>query len=136
MNKSYISVWNDALGTWVAAPETAMSHSGKGAASSCTISPGVAAVARPARPFKAALMPIAMAIGAAMLPGTAAAQATTGNGGLELCPAGVGGAGSSWGPLSSAVGIMNCTAPAPVRQRDVVLTEQRGGQQRLLGLRR
>ncbi|NYH15290.1 hypothetical protein GGD41_002518 [Paraburkholderia bryophila] len=96
----------------------------------------MAAVARPARPFKAALMPIAMAIGAAMLPGTAAAQATTGNGGLELCPAGVGGAGSSWGPLSSAVGIMNCTAPAPVRQRDVVLTEQRGGQQRLLGLRR
>nr|WKF59946.1 Autotransporter adhesin UpaG [Paraburkholderia busanensis] len=56
-------------------------------------------------------MPIAMAIGAAMLPGTAAAQATTGNGGLELCPAGVGGLGSSWGPLSSAVGFMNCTAP-------------------------
>ncbi len=112
MNKSYISVWNDALGAWVAAPETASSHGGKGTASSCTISPGVAAVARPARPFKAALMPIAMAIGAAMSPGTAAAQATTGSGGLELCPAGVGGVGSSWGPLSSAVGIMDCTAPA------------------------
>ncbi|AIP37019.1 coiled stalk of trimeric autotransporter adhesin family protein [Paraburkholderia xenovorans LB400] len=53
-------------------------------------------------------MPIAMAIGVAMLPGTAAAQAVTGNGGLELCPAGVGGIGSSWGPLSSAVGIMSC----------------------------
>ncbi|WCM23274.1 YadA-like family protein [Paraburkholderia bryophila] len=112
MNKSYISVWNDALGTWVAAPETATLHSGKGAASSCSMSPGVAAVARPARPFKAALMPIAMAIGAVMSPGAGATEATTGNGGLELCPAGGGGVGSSWGPLSSAVGIMNCTAPA------------------------
>ena len=55
-------------------------------------------------------MPIAMAIGVAMLPGTAAAQATTGNGGLELCPGGVGGIGSSWGPLSSAVGLMNCSS--------------------------
>jgi autotransporter adhesin len=56
-------------------------------------------------------MPIAMAIGVAMLPGMAAAQASTGNGGLELCPGGVGGTGSSWGPLSSAVGIMDCAVP-------------------------
>ncbi|MGF6869214.1 autotransporter adhesin [Paraburkholderia sp. GAS205] len=51
-------------------------------------------------------MPIAMAIGAAMLPGMAFAQAATGNGGLELCPGGVGGTGSSWGILSSSA--LNC----------------------------
>jgi autotransporter adhesin len=61
-------------------------------------------------PLKAAFMPIAMAIGAAMLPGTAVAQASTGNGGLELCPGGAGGVGSSWGPLSSAVGVMDCSS--------------------------
>ena len=58
-------------------------------------------------------MPIAMAIGAmgmSMLPGTAAAQAVTGNGGLELCPGqmGTAGMGSAWGPLSSTVGMMSC----------------------------
>jgi len=110
MNKSYISVWNDASGTWVAAPETAKVHSGSGSASSCTISSGSDVASRQAAPLKTAFMPIAMAIGVAMLPGTAAAQAVTGNGGLELCPAGVGGIGSSWGPLSSAVGLMNCAA--------------------------
>ena len=112
MNKSYISVWNDVSGTWVAAPETARTHCGSGTASSETISFRGQIASRPATPLKAAFMPIAMAIGAigmAMLPGTAAAQATTGNGGLELCPAGVGGTGSSWGPLSSAVGILDCS---------------------------
>jgi autotransporter adhesin len=108
MNKSYISVWNDASGTWVAAPETAKMHSGSGSASSCTISSASDVASRQGAPLKTAFMPLAMAIGVAMLPGTAAAQAVTGNGGLELCPAGVGGLGSSWGPLSSAVGFMSC----------------------------
>jgi autotransporter adhesin len=108
MNKSYISIWNDASGTWVAAPETARTRSGAGTASSCSISSGNEMASRPATPLRAAFMPIAMAIGAAMLPGMAAAQATVGNGGLELCPAGVGGLGSAWGPLSSAVGAMDC----------------------------
>jgi autotransporter adhesin len=108
MNKSYISVWNDASGTWVAAPETAKVHSGSGSASSCTISSASDVASRQGAPLKTAFMPLAMAIGVAMLPGTAAAQAVTGNGGLELCPAGVGGLGSSWGPLSSAVGFMSC----------------------------
>ncbi len=58
-------------------------------------------------------MPIAMAIGAmgmSMVPGTAAAQAVTGNGGLELCPGqlGMDAMGSSWGPVSSAVQSMRC----------------------------
>ncbi|SIT45757.1 YadA domain-containing protein [Paraburkholderia ribeironis] len=110
MNKSYISVWNDVSGTWVAAPETARTHRGAGAASSQTIPLCGESASRPATPLKAAFMPIAMAIGVAMLPGMAAAQATTGNGGLELCPGGVGGVGSSWGPLSSAVGIMDCSS--------------------------
>lgn len=47
-------------------------------------------------------MPIAMAIGAAMFPGAAsAANSVIGNGGLELCPGGVGGIGSSMGVTSS-----------------------------------
>ncbi|MEC5409519.1 hypothetical protein VOM14_28705 [Paraburkholderia sp. MPAMCS5] len=58
-------------------------------------------------------MPIAMAIGAmgmSMVPGTAAAQAVTGNGGLELCPGqlNMGAMGTSWGPVSSAVQLMKC----------------------------
>ncbi|RDK02220.1 ESPR-type extended signal peptide-containing protein, partial [Paraburkholderia lacunae] len=108
MNKSYISVWNDASGTWVAAPETAKARCGGRTASSSAISSGRDAAARPGTPLKAAFMPIAMAFGVAMLPGTAAAQATTGKGGLELCPGGVGGVGSSWGPLSSNIGFMDC----------------------------
>jgi autotransporter adhesin len=111
MNKSYISVWNDVSGTWVAAPETARTHGGTGTASSGTILSRRETAGRPATPLKAAFMPIAMAIGVAMLPGTAAAQASTGNGGLELCPGGVGGIGSAWGPLSSAVGFMDCASP-------------------------
>jgi autotransporter adhesin len=110
MNKSYISIWNDVSGTWVAAPETAKTYCGTGTASSQTISARAEAASRPSTPLKAAFMPIAMAIGVAMLPGTAAAQASTGNGGLELCPGGVGGVGSSWGPLSSAVGTMDCSS--------------------------
>ncbi|MFM0035265.1 YadA-like family protein [Paraburkholderia strydomiana] len=110
MNKSYISVWNDVSGTWVAAPETARTHCGTGTASSRTISSRTETASRLAVPLKAAFMPIAMAIGAAMLPGTAVAQASTGNGGLELCPGGAGGVGSSWGPLSSAVGVMDCSS--------------------------
>ena len=107
MNKSYISVWNDASGTWVAAPETAKTHCGSGVtASSCSVSSN--ADSGPATPLKAMFMPIAMAIGAAMMPSMTFAQAVTGNGGLELCPAGIGGMGSSWGPLSSAVGAMSC----------------------------
>ncbi|WP_345815548.1 YadA-like family protein [Paraburkholderia sp. PREW-6R] len=107
MNKSYISIWNDASGTWVAAPETAKARSGTGTvASSGAIVTSVDS--RPSTPLKAMFMPIAMAIGAAMMPGMAAAQTSPGNGGLELCPGGVGGVGSSWGPLSSAVGIMSC----------------------------
>ncbi|WP_343048331.1 ESPR-type extended signal peptide-containing protein, partial [Paraburkholderia fynbosensis] len=110
MNKSYISVWNDVSGTWVAAPETAKTHCGTGTASSRPISSRAETANRLAVPFKTAFMPIAMAISAAMLPGTAAAQASTGNGGLELCPGSAGGPGSSWGPLSSAVGVMDCSS--------------------------
>ncbi|WP_042326875.1 ESPR-type extended signal peptide-containing protein, partial [Paraburkholderia ginsengisoli] len=110
MNKTYISVWNDVSGTWVAAPETAKTHCGTGTASSGTILSRTETASRPATPLKAAFMPIAMAIGVAMLPGTAAAQATAGNGGLELCPGGVGGVGSSWGPLSSSVGFLDCSS--------------------------
>ena len=106
MNKSYISVWNDASGTWVAAPETAKTHCGTGVATSRAISANVDGVDRPATRLRASFMPIAMAIGAAMLPGMAFAQAATGNGGLELCPGGVGGTGSSWGILSSSA--LNC----------------------------
>ncbi|AFT88890.1 YadA-like family protein [Paraburkholderia phenoliruptrix] len=112
MNKSYISVWNDVSGTWVAAPETAKAR-GRATASSSTISSDAGGQSRPATALKAAFMPIAMAIGAmgmSMVPGTAAAQAVTGNGGLELCPGqlGMDAMGSSWGPVSSAVQSMRC----------------------------
>jgi len=112
MNKSYISVWNDVSGTWVAAPETAKAR-GRATASSSTISSDAGAQSRPATSLKAAFMPIAMAIGAmgmSMTPGMAAAQAVTGNGGLELCPGQLGSdaMGSSWGPVSSAVQSMRC----------------------------
>ncbi|MFM0194877.1 YadA-like family protein [Paraburkholderia strydomiana] len=113
MNKSYISVWNDVTRTWVAAPETAKAR-GRATASSTTIPADAGVESRPATALQAAFMPIAMAIGAmgmSMLPGTAAAQATTGNGGLELCPGqmGTAGMGSAWGPLSSTVGMMSCS---------------------------
>ena len=113
MNKSYISVWNDVTRTWVAAPETAKAR-GRATASSTTIPADAGVESRPATALQAAFMPIAMAIGAmgmSMLPGTAAAQATTGNGGLELCPGQMGtdGMGSAWGPLSSTVGMMSCS---------------------------
>ena len=113
MNKSYISVWNDVTRTWVAAPETAKAR-GRATASSTTIPADAGVESRPAIALQAAFMPIAMAIGAmgmSMLPGTAAAQATTGNGGLELCPGQMGtdGMGSAWGPLSSTVGMMSCS---------------------------
>ncbi|MDP9651218.1 ESPR-type extended signal peptide-containing protein, partial [Paraburkholderia caledonica] len=113
MNKSYISVWNDVTRTWVAAPETAKAR-GRATASSTTIPADAGVESRPAIALQAAFMPIAMAIGAmgmTMLPGTAAAQATTGNGGLELCPGqmGTAGMGSAWGPLSSTVGMMSCS---------------------------
>uniref|UniRef100_E1TGR3 YadA domain-containing protein n=1 Tax=Burkholderia sp. (strain CCGE1003) TaxID=640512 RepID=E1TGR3_BURSG len=111
MNKSYISVWNDVSGTWVAAPETAKAR-GRATASSSTISSDAGAQSRPATSLKTAFMPIAMAIGAmgmSMAPGMAAAQAVTGNGGLELCPGQLTNAmGSSWGPVSSAVQSMVC----------------------------
>ncbi|WP_025599086.1 YadA-like family protein [Burkholderia sp. WSM2230] len=112
MNKSYISVWNDVSGTWVAAPETAKAR-GRATASSSTVSSDAGAQSRPATSLKAAFMPIAMAIGAmgmSMAPGTAAAQAVTGNGGLELCPGqlGMNAMGSAWGPVSSAVQSMIC----------------------------
>jgi autotransporter adhesin len=113
MNKSYISVWNDVTRTWVAAPETAKAR-GRATASSTTIPADAGVENRPATALQAAFMPIAMAIGAlgmSMLPGTAAAQAITGNGGLELCPGqmGTAGMGSAWGPLSSTVGMMSCS---------------------------
>ncbi|MDR6378373.1 YadA-like family protein [Paraburkholderia caledonica] len=113
MNKSYISVWNDVTRTWVAAPETAKAR-GRATASSTTIPADAGVENRPATVLQAAFMPIALAIGAmgmSMLPGTAAAEATTGNGGLELCPGqmGTAGMGSAWGPLSSTVGMMSCS---------------------------
>lgn len=107
MNKSYISVWNDATGTWVAAPETAKAHGGAGTVSSCVTSSDNRETGRSTTPLKVAFMPIAMAIGVAMLPGTAFAQATPGVGGLELCP-GNDGMGGSYGMSGSNPGSMTC----------------------------
>ncbi|MFM0341049.1 YadA-like family protein [Paraburkholderia fungorum] len=110
MNKSYISVWNDASRTWVAAPETARAHCGTGTGSSRTISSGRVGADRPASPLKAAFMPIAMAIGAAMLPGMAVAadsDLNEGFGSLQLCQGSIDTTATSYGVLGQAPVLCN-----------------------------
>jgi trimeric autotransporter adhesin len=111
MNKSYISIWNDVSGTWVAAPETARTGGGAGTISSRETMSGNDMTSRPATPLKAAFVPIAMALGAVMLPGSAAAQVRPGAGGLELCAAPIGSStvlGSAYGSAGYAIGAVYC----------------------------
>lgn len=90
MNKSYISIWSEVLGTWVAASENTSAR-GKRSKSRVVVEAVVAMSALSG------------------LWGASAAQANTTGSGLQLCNAAAGAtSGMSWGPGTTAATALSC----------------------------
>ncbi|QBQ95850.1 YadA-like family protein [Paraburkholderia pallida] len=93
MNKTYRSIWNESTGTWVAVQENAQARSKKSSTRGSRVTVAV------------------VGVGSALAASGAFAQATVGNGGVELCAANQSTAGAAYGFKSSTTNL-NCTGSA------------------------